>query len=248
MTRCRATAPTYRVVAIPGDGIGPEVIAAGRRVLDAVGAAMGFAFDWHELVVGGRAIDDYGVPIRDEDLAVCAAADAVYLGAIGGPKWDDPSAAVRPEQALFALRGGLGLYANLRPVTVEPALMTASPLRPTLLRGVDLLIVRELTGGLYFGRPSEERATPDGRVGGRYPALHRGRDPARRAPGVRAGAGSPGPVDERRQGQRPGHLAPLAQGRRRAAPGVPDRHGRASPRRLVRPCCSSSTRPPSTSS
>ncbi|MET1231293.1 MAG: 3-isopropylmalate dehydrogenase [Candidatus Limnocylindrales bacterium] len=152
------------MVAIPGDGIGPEVIAAGRRVLDAVGAGMGFAFEWHELVVGGRAIDEFGVPIRDEDLAVCAAADAIYLGAIGGPKWDDPSAAVRPEQALFALRGGLGLYANLRPITVEPALTGASPLRPTLLRGVDLLIVRELTSGLYFGRPSEERATPDGRA------------------------------------------------------------------------------------
>jgi 3-isopropylmalate dehydrogenase len=155
---------TYRVVAIPGDGIGPEVIGAGRRVLDGVGAAMGFVFDWQELVVGGRAIDEYGVPIRDEDLAVCAAADAIYLGAIGGPKWDDPNAAVRPEQALFALRGGLGLYANLRPVTVEPALLTASPLRPTLLRDVDLLIVRELTSGLYFGRPSEERDTPDGRA------------------------------------------------------------------------------------
>ncbi len=157
-------ATPYRVVAIPGDGIGPEVIAAGRQVLDAVASRMGFAFDWHELVVGGRAIDDYGVPIRDEDLAACAEADAIYLGAIGGPKWDDPNAAVRPEQALFALRGGLGLYANLRPITVEPALTGASPLRPTLLRGVDLLIVRELTSGLYFGRPSEERATPDGRT------------------------------------------------------------------------------------
>ena len=155
---------TYRVVAIPGDGIGPEVVAAGRRVLDAVGAAMRFAFDWQELIVGGRAIDEYGVPIRDEDLALCADADAIYLGAIGGPRWDDPNAAVRPEQALFALRGGLGLYANLRPVTVEPALVPASPLRPTLLRDVDLLIVRELTSGLYFGRPSEERATPDGRA------------------------------------------------------------------------------------
>ena len=154
----------YRIVSIPGDGIGPEVITAGRRVLDAVGASMGFDVDWQELVVGGRAIDEYGTPIRDQDLAVCAGADAIYLGAIGGPKWDDPNAAVRPEQALFALRGGLGLYANLRPVTVEPALMTASPLRPTLLRGVDLLIVRELTSGLYFGRPSEERATPDGRA------------------------------------------------------------------------------------
>ena len=155
---------TYRVAVIPGDGVGPEVIGAGRRVLDAVGAGMDFTFDWQELVVGGRAIDDYGLPIRDEDLARCAEADAIYLGAIGGPRWDDPNAAVRPEQALFALRGGLGLYANLRPVTVDPALLTASPLRPTLLRDVDLLIVRELTSGLYFGRPSEERATPDGRA------------------------------------------------------------------------------------
>ena len=153
---------TYQVVAIPGDGIGPEVINAGRRVLDAVAAEQGFAIDWRELVVGGRAIDDYGVPIRDEDLAECAAADAIYLGAIGGPRWDDPNAAVRPEQALFALRGGLGLYANLRPVTVEPALLASSPVRPSLLRDVDLLIVRELTSGLYFGRPSEERATPAG--------------------------------------------------------------------------------------
>ncbi|KRT62815.1 MAG: 3-isopropylmalate dehydrogenase, 3-isopropylmalate dehydrogenase [Chloroflexi bacterium CSP1-4] len=158
-------ATTYRIAVIPGDGIGPEVIAAGRRVLDAVGERFGFAVEWREIVVGGRAIDTYGVPIRDEDLAICAGSDAVYLGAIGGPKWDDPNAAVRPEQALFALRGGLELFANLRPVTVEPALAPSSPLRPALLRGVDMLIVRELTSGLYFGRPSEERRTPEGRVG-----------------------------------------------------------------------------------
>src|SRR3989304_810654 len=94
-------APTYRIAVIPGDGIGPEVIAAGRRVLDAVGERFGFAVEWLEIVVGGRAIDTYGGPIRDEDLAICAGADAVFLGAIGGPKWDDPNAAVRPEQALF---------------------------------------------------------------------------------------------------------------------------------------------------
>jgi 3-isopropylmalate dehydrogenase len=155
---------TYRIAVIPGDGIGPEVIAAGRRVLEAVGERFGFALEWREIVVGGRAIDTYGVPIRDEDLAVCAGSDAVYLGAIGGPKWDDPDAAVRPEQALFVLRGGLELFANLRPVTVEPALVPSSPLRPELLAGVDLLIVRELTSGLYFGRPSEERHTAQGRV------------------------------------------------------------------------------------
>ena len=156
--------PTYRLVAIPGDGIGPEVIAAGRRVLDAAASRFGFGLAWRELVVGGAAIDAYGVPIRDGDLDACREADAVYLGAVGGPRWDDPSAAVRPEQALFALRGGLELFANLRPVTVEPALVDASTLRPEVLRGVDVLIVRELTGGLYFGRPSEERQTPEGRV------------------------------------------------------------------------------------
>lgn len=155
----------YRLVAIPGDGIGPEVVAAGRRVLEAAGQRFGFALEWQELVVGGAAMDRFGVPIGDADLAACRAADAVLLGAVGGPRWDDPSAPVRPEQALFALRSGLELYANLRPVTVEPALLESSPLRPERLAGVDLVIVRELTSGLYFGRPSEERRTPEGRVG-----------------------------------------------------------------------------------
>jgi 3-isopropylmalate dehydrogenase len=155
---------TYRVAVIPGDGVGPEVVAAGRTVLDASGGAFGFGIDWCELVVGGEAIDRYGVPIREEDLAAAASSDAVFLGAIGGPRWDDPKAAVRPEQALFALRGGLELFANLRPVTVHPALVDDAPVRADLLAGVDLLIVRELTSGLYFGRPSEERATADGRV------------------------------------------------------------------------------------
>ncbi|MBF6606610.1 MAG: 3-isopropylmalate dehydrogenase [Chloroflexi bacterium] len=155
---------TYRVVAIPGDGVGPEVVGHARSALDAAGDRFGFAIEWDEIVAGGAAIDTYGVAIRPQDVDRCAAADAVLLGAVGGPRWDDPSSTVRPEQALFALRGGLGLYANLRPVTVHPALVPSSPLRPELLAGVDLLIVRELTGGLYFGKPSEERATADGRV------------------------------------------------------------------------------------
>jgi 3-isopropylmalate dehydrogenase len=155
---------TYRIALIPGDGVGPEVIAGAVEVLEAAGRAFGFGFAWTELTIGGAGIDAWGVAIRPEDIETCRDADAVLLGAVGGPKWDDPDAAVRPEQALFALRGGLDLFANLRPITVHPALIAASPLRPELLEGVDCLIVRELTSGLYFGRPSEQRETPDGRA------------------------------------------------------------------------------------
>jgi 3-isopropylmalate dehydrogenase len=156
--------PAYRVVALPGDGIGPEVVGQAREVLDAAGAAFGFSIAWTELRVGGAAIEAYGVPIRPLDLETCRASDAILLGAVGGPAWSDPNASVRPEQALFTLRGDFELFANLRPVTVHPALASSSPLRPELLEGVDLVIVRELISGLYFGRPSEERDTPDGRI------------------------------------------------------------------------------------
>jgi 3-isopropylmalate dehydrogenase len=157
-------AVSYRVALIPGDGVGREVIAGTVEVLEAVGRTFGFRFAWRELVVGGAGIDAYGVAIRPEDVEACRDADAVLLGAVGGPKWDDPDAAVRPEQALFALRGCLDLFANLRPITVHPQLIGASPLKPELLEGVDCLIVRELTSGLYFGRPSEQRVTPEGRA------------------------------------------------------------------------------------
>jgi 3-isopropylmalate dehydrogenase len=155
---------TYRIATIAGDGVGPEVVGAARRVLEAAATTFGFELEWLEITAGGIGIDTYGVAIRADDIEAAGASDAILLGAVGGPRWDDPNAAVRPEQALFALRGGLELFANLRPVRVHPALVPSSPLRPELLDGVDLLIVRELTSGLYFGRPSEERATTDGRV------------------------------------------------------------------------------------
>jgi 3-isopropylmalate dehydrogenase len=155
--------PVWRVTAIPGDGIGPEVVAAARQVLDAVGERSGFAIEWSQILMGGAAIDAYGVPIRDQDLEQCAASDAVLLGAVGGPKWDVPGAAVRPEQALLRLRKHLGLFANLRPVAAEPSLISSSPLRRDLVEGVDMLIVRELTGGLYFGERRETHDGPGGR-------------------------------------------------------------------------------------
>jgi 3-isopropylmalate dehydrogenase len=153
----------YRIATIPGDGVGPDVVAAARTAVDAAGSVFGFDVEWSEHLAGGAAIDAHGVAIRPEDVEACGAADAILLGAVGGPKWSDPSAAIRPEQALFALRGGLGLYANLRPVTVHATLIDASPIRPRLLVGVNLLIVRELTGGVYFGRREESLGNPGDR-------------------------------------------------------------------------------------
>jgi 3-isopropylmalate dehydrogenase len=136
-----------RIVVLPGDGIGPEIVAATQRLLDALGE-----FSYDERLMGGCSIDAHGTALTDEVLEACRAADAVLLGAIGGPKWDttDPDAP-RPEQGLLGLRKGMGLYANLRPVRPSPALVGASPLREERIVGTDLLVVRELTGGIYFG-------------------------------------------------------------------------------------------------
>jgi 3-isopropylmalate dehydrogenase len=141
------------IVLLPGDGIGVDVIAEARATLEAVASRFGHGFSFTEHLIGGCAIDATGSALPPSTLEACRASDAVLLGAVGGPKWDNPNASVRPEQGLLALRAGLGLFANLRPIRLFPELASVSPLKPERLAGVDILVVRELTGGLYFGKP-----------------------------------------------------------------------------------------------
>lgn len=151
---------TVNVVCLAGDGIGPEVVAETRRIVDAVVAQHDLSITWTDHIVGGASIDAHGTALTDEVLAACQASDAVLLGAVGGPKWDttDPNKP-RPEQGLLGLRAGLGLFANLRPVKPFPALYEASPLRHERIEGTDLLVVRELTGGIYFGKRGRDGDT-----------------------------------------------------------------------------------------
>jgi 3-isopropylmalate dehydrogenase len=153
------------IVLLPGDGIGPEVVAAAVRVLHAIEEKYSHTFKFTEHLAGGCSIDAHNTALTNDTLQACQAADAVLLGAVGGPKWDDPTAKVRPEQGLLTLRKGLGVFANLRPVMLYPSLIDASPLKPEKLAGVDMLVVRELTGGLYFGQPKGQKVVDGVRYG-----------------------------------------------------------------------------------
>ncbi|HVH42079.1 MAG TPA: 3-isopropylmalate dehydrogenase [Labilithrix sp.] len=150
------------IVLLPGDGIGPEVVRGGRAALEAVAKRFGHELTFEEHLIGGAAIDETGDALPAATLDACKKADAVLLGAVGGPKWDDPKAKVRPEQGLLKIRKELGLFANLRPVRVDPALAELSPLKAERIDGVDVLFIRELTGGLYFGEP-RRRDVVDGK-------------------------------------------------------------------------------------
>jgi len=142
-----------KITLLPGDGIGPEIVDATRQVLEAVARKSAHTFMFSTHLIGGIAIDETGVPLPDDTIVGCRSADAVLLGAVGGPKWDDPTATVRPEQGLLGMRKALKLFANVRPVKLFRGLEAASPLKPERLRGVDLVFIRELTGGIYFGQP-----------------------------------------------------------------------------------------------
>ena len=154
-----AATKTYNIVLLPGDGVGPEVTRAARDVLRVIGDFYGHHFEFAEHLIGGAAIDETGEPLPEATRAACVASDAVLLGAVGGPKWDGGKA--RPEQGLLAIRKAMGLFANLRPLQVSPVLAHRSPLKKEIVEGVDLIVFRELTGGVYFGEKTRtaDRAT-----------------------------------------------------------------------------------------
>ena len=154
----------FDIAVLSGDGIGPEVTDQGVRVLEAVGRGFGHRFNLAYGDIGGISIDNHGVPFTEEVRAMTDAADAVLFGAVGGPKWDDPGATVRPEQGLLAIRAHMGVFANIRPVKVYPWLIESSVLKPEVVRDVDLVVVRELTGGLYYAEPRGRRETPNGMI------------------------------------------------------------------------------------
>jgi 3-isopropylmalate dehydrogenase len=153
----------FKIAVLRGDGVGPEVVREALKVLQVVGEKFGRSFHLHDDLIGGIAIDNLGTALNTETLLMCKQCDAVLLGAVGGFKWDDPQAKIHPEDGLLALRKGLKLFANLRPVRVFPMLVNSTNLKPEVVQGVDLVVVRELTGGLYFGQPRRQWRTSKGR-------------------------------------------------------------------------------------
>ena len=153
----------YQILLTPGDGIGPEVLEEAIKVLARIENRFGHEFQYETEIIGGSAIDKYGTALRDETLNEALASRAVLFGAVGGPKWDDPQASVRPEQAILGMRKGLGLFANLRPVAINKHMVNGSTLKPEVLEGTDMIIVRELTGGIYFGKPQKRWENSRGR-------------------------------------------------------------------------------------
>ena len=153
----------FNLVVLPGDGVGPEVTTEAIKVLQAIGKRFGHDFNLQYRLIGGVAIDEEGTALSPDTLKMCKGCDAVLLGAVGGPKWDDPRAKVHPEDGLLALRRELGLFANLRPVKVFPVLVDSTNLKPWVIKGVDFIFVRELIGGLYFARPKKQWQTAWGR-------------------------------------------------------------------------------------
>ena len=199
------------IVLLGGDGIGPEVVMAGRTVLEAVARLWGRSFKLVEGLIGGVAMEATGQPLPPATLKACRAAHAVLLGAVGGPRWDDPSAKVRPEQGLLGLRRGLSLFANIRPVRAIPEIGHASPIKPEVLRGTDLVVVRELTGGVYFGKKTRSGSRASERASdlcvyttARDCPGHPGRGRAGTAPAKAAPFGG--------QSQYHGNVTPMAAG------------------------------------
>ncbi len=161
------------ICVLPGDGIGPEVVKPAVEILELVAAKAGFGLNLVQSYIGGDALDRFGVPLPDETLSVCHESDAVLLGAVGGPKWDSNPPNARPEKGLLGIRKGLGLYGNIRPVRQLPSLLNCSTLKPEIVGGVDLVVVRELTGGLYFGEPRGISGQGDSEVGVNSMVYHR---------------------------------------------------------------------------
>jgi 3-isopropylmalate dehydrogenase len=153
----------FKLAVLPGDGVGPEVLEEGVKVLEAVGKKFGHSFELTHGLIGGVAIDAEGTALSDDTLDMCRSKDAILFGAVGDPKYDDPQAKVHPEDGLLAIRKGLGLFANLRPVKLYPELNNSTPLKPDIVKGTDFVVIRELTGGLYFGRPKRQWTTSRGR-------------------------------------------------------------------------------------